>query len=336
MHDQASSSHRHRRPRTSRSTGGLGGHSPHRDRPRRDHDATVAHAACAEVWLAAILHHELVIGIEKDRANGLLRRLARFRIGQLLGLLFLIGPLADLADAGHSPARVAAILPVLAAFAALYLALLPPIRPLARSGDRAIGGWLALLAALAALTLALGAPRSFTLLFVYVVAVAGIALPLAAAAGVTVAGAAAVGVGLAIADSDGSTVVAWTLTVLGIGALTVARQPPHRARARRPRGSDDERDRSRDRRTRAPFRRNRAELPQRRDPQARGAQPRRGAAHRRGEGLALADLPRSCHSLDRRARPERLEAQPHRLFLAKLVLSGVVSATGGLCTNSWP
>jgi two-component system, NarL family, sensor histidine kinase DesK len=70
--------------------------------------------------------------------------------------------------------------------------------------------------------LALGAPRSFTLLFVYVVAVAGIALPLAAAAGVTVAGAAAVGVGLAIADSDGSTVAAWTLTVLGIGALTAA------------------------------------------------------------------------------------------------------------------
>ena len=85
-----------------------------------------------------------------------------------------------------------------------------------------IGGGLALLAALAALTLALGAPRSFALLFVYVVAVAGIALPLVAAVPVIGAAAAVVGVGLAAAGSDGSTVAAWTLTVVGVGALTAA------------------------------------------------------------------------------------------------------------------
>ncbi len=163
-----------------------------------------------------------MIGLDGDRASRLRRRLARLRAGQLLGLLFLIGPLADLTDSSQSPARVAAILITLAAFVALYVVLLPPIRSLARRGARVIGGALALLAALAALTLALGAPRSFALLFVYVVAVAGMALPLVAALPVIAAAAAAVGVGLAAAGSDGSTVAAWTLTVLGVGALTAA------------------------------------------------------------------------------------------------------------------
>jgi two-component system sensor histidine kinase DesK len=178
--------------------------------------------ACAAVCLAAILHDDLVIGIDGDRASRLRRRLARLRVGQLLGLLFLIGPLTDLADSSQSPARVAAILITLAAFVALYVVLLPPIGPLARRGTRAIGGGLALLAALAALMLALGAPRSFALLFVYVVAVAGIALPLVAAVPVIGAAAAVVGVGLVAAGSDGSTVAAWTLTVVGVGALTAA------------------------------------------------------------------------------------------------------------------
>jgi two-component system, NarL family, sensor histidine kinase DesK len=150
------------------------------------------------------------------------RRLARYRVGQLLGLLFLVGPLADLFGETVSPPRLAGILLVLAAFVALYLALLPPIEALERRGSRALGAALALLAALAGLTLALGAPRSFALLFVYVIAVAGLVLPLAAAVAMTVAGAAVVGGGLAIAGSDGSAVSAWTLTVLGIGAMTAA------------------------------------------------------------------------------------------------------------------
>jgi two-component system sensor histidine kinase DesK len=70
--------------------------------------------------------------------------------------------------------------------------------------------------------MALGAPRSFALLFVYVVAVAGVALPLAAAAVVIVLGAVAVGLGLAVDDANASTVAAWTLTTLGVGALTTA------------------------------------------------------------------------------------------------------------------
>lgn len=183
----------------------------------------MALAACAAaLWRVAILHHELVIGIDSDWACRLGTRLTRFRVGHLLGLVFLIGPLADLADSSQSPARIAAILITLAAFVALYVALLPPVRSLARRGSRVIGGGLALLAALGALTLALGAPRSFALLFVYVVAVAGMALPLAAAVPVIGAAAAAVGLGLAAAGSNGSTVAAWTLTVIGVGALTAA------------------------------------------------------------------------------------------------------------------
>ncbi len=163
-----------------------------------------------------------MVGIDGDRTRRLRRRLARLRVGQLLGLLFLIGPLADLADSAQPPARVTAILITLGAFVALYLVLLPPVRSLARRGARVIGGGLALLAALAGLTLALGAPRSFTLLFVYVVAVVGMALPLVAAVPLIGAATAAVGVGLASAGSDGSTVAAWTLTVLGVGAMTAA------------------------------------------------------------------------------------------------------------------
>jgi two-component system, NarL family, sensor histidine kinase DesK len=167
-----------------------------------------------------MLHHDLVG--EGRRATALRRSLARLRVGQLLSLLFLIGPLSDLADSTESPARVTAILIALAAFVALYVVLLPPIRPLTRRGNRVIAGGVALLVALAALPLALGAPRSFALLFVYVIAVAGLALPVAAAVVVVGGGAAAVGVGLALAGSDGGTVAAWTLTVLGVGAMTAS------------------------------------------------------------------------------------------------------------------
>jgi two-component system, NarL family, sensor histidine kinase DesK len=146
--------------------------------------------------------------------------LGRFRAGQLLGLLFLIGPVSDLAGADLAPLTKAAIALLLAAFAVLYLTLLPPVRALA--GDRRAGAAVAVLAGLAGLVLALGAPRSFVLLFGYVVAAAGVALALAPAVGLTVAVAAGVGVGLAVAGADGATVAAWTLTVLGVGALTAA------------------------------------------------------------------------------------------------------------------
>ncbi len=148
------------------------------------------------------------------------RHLGRFRAGQLLGLLFLIGPVSDLAGADLTPPAKAAIGCLLAAFAALYVVLLPPVSALA-GGFRARGA-VGVLAGLAALALALGAPRSFVLLFGYVVAAAGVALAVELALGVTLAVALVVGIGLAVAGADDSTVAAWTLTVVGVGAVTAA------------------------------------------------------------------------------------------------------------------
>ena len=159
--------------------------------------------------------------IGQDWTTRLPSRLGRLRVGQLLGLLFLIGPVSDLAGADLGPIAKAAIAVLLAAFAVLYLALLPPVRALAGGGGRTIGA-VAALAGLAGLTLAVGAPRSFVLLFGYLVAAAGVALELAAAAAVTVAVAAGVALGLGVAGADGSMVAAWTVTVLGLGAVTAA------------------------------------------------------------------------------------------------------------------
>ena len=159
--------------------------------------------------------------VEQGWSTRLPRHLGRFRVGQLLGLLFLIGPVSDLAGADLAPLAKVAIVVLLVAFAVLYLALLPPVRALAGGGGRTIAA-VGALAGLAGLTLALGAPRSFVLLFGYLVAAAGVALALAAAVAVTVAVAAGVGLGLAVAGADGSTVAAWTVTVLGLGAVTAA------------------------------------------------------------------------------------------------------------------
>ena len=71
------------------------------------------------------------------------------RAGQLLGLLFLIGPVSDLADASNPRrARWRSRSPW-PAFVALYLALLPPARPIARRGVRGVWAALAVLAATA-------------------------------------------------------------------------------------------------------------------------------------------------------------------------------------------
>lgn len=148
-----------------------------------------------------------------------MRRLARIRAGQLLGLLFLIGPLSDLAGASLSPVRLAAIAVAVAAFVGLFLALLPPAPAIARRGLRGLVVGLAVLAALAAATLALGAPRSFVALFVYFVAAAGLLLPTRGAVAVIGVTAIAVGVASAADGSDSSTVAAQVLTVVTIGVM---------------------------------------------------------------------------------------------------------------------
>ena len=162
-----------------------------------------------------------MIGVDGATAIRWRTRLGKLRAPQLLGLLFLIGPLSDLGTASNSPAHDAAIVVALG-FVALYLALLPPLRVLAARGQHAIRVGLALLAATAVVTLALGAPSSFTLLFVYVAAVAGWVLPPAGAVAVIGATAAAVGAGLAASGSDGSTVAAYMLTILAVGSIIAA------------------------------------------------------------------------------------------------------------------
>jgi two-component system sensor histidine kinase DesK len=149
-------------------------------------------------------------------------RPAWIRAGVVLGLLFLIGPLADLADASLSTARTAAILAAFAAFVALYLLMLPPVQAIARKGQRAIHGGLALLALLAALPLALDAPQSFAALFVYVVAAVGLLLPARVAVPLVVTAAAALGIGFVAAGADSSTVAAYTLNMVAVGSVMVA------------------------------------------------------------------------------------------------------------------
>lgn len=126
----------------------------------------------------------------------------------MLGLLFLIGPLSDLAGASLSAGRLAAIAATVAAFVALFLSLLPPVPAIAGRGSRGLLVALALLPVLAGATLALGAPSSFAALFVYFVAAAAMLLPTRGAAAVIAVTAVAVGAGLAADGADDSTVAA--------------------------------------------------------------------------------------------------------------------------------
>jgi len=141
------------------------------------------------------------------------------RAGQILGLLFLLGPISDLADNDLAPARLILIALALAAFVALWLALLPPVAALARRGPQAVTAGLGLLALLAVATLALGAPQSFAALFVYFVAAAGLLLPMRPALAVVGATTTGVGIGLWATGASNSAIAAHTLTILSIGVL---------------------------------------------------------------------------------------------------------------------
>jgi two-component system sensor histidine kinase DesK len=146
----------------------------------------------------------------------------RIRLGVAIGLLFLAGPVSDLADESLSTTtRVVSALG-LALFVVIYLSVLPPAPWLSRRGVRAVVGALALLPVIAAALLAAGAPDSFTALFVYVAAATGMLLPPRIAAAVIAA--AAIGVWILSAqrgDSD-SAIAATVLTVVSIGALMAA------------------------------------------------------------------------------------------------------------------
>jgi two-component system sensor histidine kinase DesK len=146
----------------------------------------------------------------------------RIRLGVGLGLLFLAGPVSDLAgESLGTGTRIASALG-LALFVAVYVSVLPPAAWLSRRGVAAVVVALALLPAIAIALLAAGAPDSFTALFVYVAAATGMLLPPRIAAAVIAA--TAVGVWILSAsrgDSD-SAIAATVLTVVSIGALMAA------------------------------------------------------------------------------------------------------------------
>jgi two-component system sensor histidine kinase DesK len=152
----------------------------------------------------------------------MMRMRAWIRLGNVLGLLFLIGPATDLAHQSTGAAHRALYAAGLALFGGLYVSLLPPARWLTRIARRPeLSGIVALLT-LATLLVATGAPDSFVALYVYAVAAAGLVLEPRVAAAVTLLVTAGVGAGLAATDASSSTAAAILLTIVAIGTMTTA------------------------------------------------------------------------------------------------------------------
>jgi two-component system sensor histidine kinase DesK len=147
---------------------------------------------------------------------------ARARIGVLVGLLFLAGPLSDLFDESLGAAHVAALLLGLGAFVALYISLLPESAWLSRLGPHAALVALALLPVIATALLLAGAPTSFVALYVYFVAAAGICLPARPAVAVTLLTALVVGIAGLVHGESSSAIFATVLTIGSIGILMTA------------------------------------------------------------------------------------------------------------------
>jgi two-component system sensor histidine kinase DesK len=175
------------------------------------------------ITLSAVRHHAFVNSVEGvPPADRPLLHRVRTRLGVALGLLYLIGPISDLADASLSTGQVVGISVGLAGFVAVYLSLLPPAGWLTCRGSRWILGGLALLPVIAIALLLAGAPSSFTSLFVYFVAAAGLLLPARPALAVIAGTALGVGIGSSVSGADSSEVATWVLTIVSIGAIMAA------------------------------------------------------------------------------------------------------------------
>jgi len=146
----------------------------------------------------------------------------RARLGVVLGLLFLIGPVSDLLNDSLPTWHVAVLVGGTALFLVGYLSILPPAPVLARHGDGAI---LTVLAALPVIAIALllgGAPSSYVALFVYFVAAVGMLLPIRPA--LQIIGATALGIVVtgAVLGVSRDALAATVLTVVSIGVLMAA------------------------------------------------------------------------------------------------------------------
>lgn len=146
----------------------------------------------------------------------------RARIGVVIGLLFLGGPLSDLFNGSFGPGHLAALLFGTGLFVVAYALLMPPSPWLTRRGPVAATLVLAAMPVIALALLAGGAPRSYAALFVYFAAAAGMLLPAPVASAVILLTAAGVGIGGAIEGVDGGSLAATALTVVAIGLMMTA------------------------------------------------------------------------------------------------------------------
>jgi two-component system sensor histidine kinase DesK len=156
-----------------------------------------------------------------ERPGFELRRMtrARARVGVLVGLLFLAGPVSDLLGRSYGPGHLAALLLGTSLFVVVYISLLPPSPWVARRGPAAVVLGLALLPLLAIVLLLGGAPQSFAALFVYFAAAVGMLLPAYAAIGVIFVTALGIGVTGAVHGVGSSSIAATVLTVVAIGMM---------------------------------------------------------------------------------------------------------------------
>jgi two-component system sensor histidine kinase DesK len=159
--------------------------------------------------------------LERSEGSGLGRRF-RMRVGILLGLLFLAGPVSDLVHEPRGGLHRAALAVGLAGFVFLYAALLPPTRFLATRGAGAVYAALATLAVLATGMILAGAPHSFVALFVYFVAAGGLVLRPTQSIVLTAVTTLAVAIGVLVAGQSDSAAAATALTVGAIGAMMSA------------------------------------------------------------------------------------------------------------------
>jgi two-component system sensor histidine kinase DesK len=139
----------------------------------------------------------------------------------MLGLLFLIGPAADLFQSSLAPLRVALLTAAFVVFVVLYAAAMGA-GGMNRLEPEATIAVLAALALLPAAMLAAGAPTSFELLYVFVATAAGLRLRPWPAVVVIVLTAAGVGAAGAAAGESSSATSAKVLTILALGTMMTA------------------------------------------------------------------------------------------------------------------
>jgi two-component system sensor histidine kinase DesK len=145
----------------------------------------------------------------------------RMTAGVGIGLLFVVGPVADLYRSSIGATRIAVDTAMWVAFVALYMVTLRAgIR--VRIGPRATLVMLVALLALPIAMLATGAPGSFALLFVYFVAAAGMRLRAQAALVVVMLTALGVGIGAAASGQSSSSVASYVLIIVAMGTMMAA------------------------------------------------------------------------------------------------------------------